>query len=397
MNDLKSVARYDKGEIKLDAKITEHGYIKATAIVTRTGVFNYRNPDGTIRRELRHPEDVLKADSLESIKLLPITLGHPQERLVNASNVKRLAIGYTGEKIDVAEPHIISNLVITDAEGVEAVKNGKAKELSLGYTVDLIEENGKYDGQEYDFRQSNIVYNHLSLVDKARAGKEARIMLDRFDAEEVFENEIVEEVKKNIEEVKPMSKLKKIKIDDGEYEVATEVSSEYEMLKSENERLKADLLSRDEDIRNLRDEVERLKAERDQLKEKDSSMMDKKTDSEDKFLKAVKERVKLVSTAKQVLDSEMFEKLDDMTDLDIKKSVVKARCPNANLDKASDIYVQARYDALIEELPVQKETTNKIIQKLGNTDSVNYSADDARLKMIESHKNGYKKNNKEAK
>ena len=47
---LNDVARFDRGQVKGDAFITDEGYIKANAIVTRTGVFLYKNPDGTIRK-----------------------------------------------------------------------------------------------------------------------------------------------------------------------------------------------------------------------------------------------------------------------------------------------------------------------------------------------------------
>ena len=70
--ELKSLARYDKGLVRGETEITEEGYIKARAIVTRCGVFLYKNADGTVRKELRHPDDVLVQDSLESIKMIPV-------------------------------------------------------------------------------------------------------------------------------------------------------------------------------------------------------------------------------------------------------------------------------------------------------------------------------------
>ena len=37
---------------------TEEGYLKDRPILTSCGIFEYKNPDGSIRRELRLPEDV---------------------------------------------------------------------------------------------------------------------------------------------------------------------------------------------------------------------------------------------------------------------------------------------------------------------------------------------------
>src|SRR5579862_1504985 len=116
---LKNIARYDKGLFRGENEITPEGFIKGKAIVTRCGVFLYKNADGTIRKELRHPEDVLIPDSLESMKMIPVVDGHPPERLVDSSNAKRLAVGYTGELVENDLPYIIANMVITDKNAIE--------------------------------------------------------------------------------------------------------------------------------------------------------------------------------------------------------------------------------------------------------------------------------------
>jgi len=370
------VARFDKGEIKLDATITEHGFIKANAIVTRTGVFMYKNPDGTIRRELRRPEEVLNADSLETMKLLPITNGHPPERLINADNAKRLSIGYTGESVKVEEPYIISNLIITDSEGVKAVKEKGRKELSLGYTVDLIKEDGHYNGEPYDFVQTNIRYNHLSLVDEARAGSMARIHLDsleKFDAVEIQQEDI-------------MSKnLKKIKIDSEEYMVEEPVSNDIDNLRSEVERLKEERMELERKLKDSYDEIERLKAERDTMK--DTSLDSKKTDSKDAFNAAVRERVKVVETAKRLLDKETIAKLDAMDDIDIKKLIVKNKFPQANLDDKSEIYINGRYDGVLDVIGDSKQSIDHFMTTRANNDNIPADPDVARKKMIERNRN----------
>ncbi len=203
---LTNLARYDKGIVQNEIQMTEEGFIKGRAIVTRTGVFLYKNADGTIRKELRHPEDVMIPESLESIKMIPIVDGHPAERLVTAENAKRLQIGFTGETVESEEPFIIANMVITDKAMVERIKDKKKNELSLGYTVDLIPMAGVYNGEPYDYKQTNIRYNHLALVDEARAGPEARIALDGDDA-----------ILMNEQELKMTKKSKKVKIDAQEY------------------------------------------------------------------------------------------------------------------------------------------------------------------------------------
>lgn len=420
---LNDVARFDRGQVKGDAFITDEGYIKANAIVTRTGVFLYKNPDGTIRKELRHPDEVFKVDSLDSMKMIPVTNGHPQERLVSAENAKRLAIGYTGETITQDGEFVLSNLLITDLASVKDVTERNRKELSLGYTVDLIPEEGSYEGQPYNFRQTNIKYNHLSIVDNARAGSEARIALDSFDAEEIL-----------IEEAN-MAK-RKVKIDDDEILMEDNVANQVEQLLArianleaersriaeERDRLSAELSS----MKNGDDEEEEKEADKEEEKiEKEVGYMskenpyatqetpvkapngervpvkpqDKEKRENDKynnmdaaFIRSlVKERVKLQKVAESVLDSKTLARIDDMSDLEIKKEVIKARQKNANLDGKTAVYIQARFDALLEDMtPAPSQVIATPVEYKTKLDHQPVDSNLARQAMIDKMKNGFK-------
>ncbi len=420
---LNDVARFDRGQVKGDAFITDEGYIKANAIVTRTGVFLYKNPDGTIRKELRHPDEVFKTDSLDSMKMIPVTNGHPQERLVSAENAKRLAIGYTGETVTQDGEFVLSNLVITDLASIKDVTERNRRELSLGYTVDLIPEEGSYDGQPYNFRQTNIKYNHLSIVDNARAGSEARIALDSFDAEEIL-----------IEEAN-MAK-RKVKIDDDEILMEDNVANQVEQLLArvanleaersriaeERDRLSAELSSiknGDVDLEEEEDEAEEkeekevgymskenpyatqetpVKApngERVPMKPQDKEKRenDKYNNMDAAFIRSlVKERVKLQKVAESFLDSKVLARIDDMSDLEIKKEVIKARQKNANLDGKTSVYIQARFDALLEDMePASSQVIATPVEYRTKNDQ-QHSADSSRARqtMIDKMKNGFK-------
>ena len=45
---------------------TPEGYLMDRPILTSTGIFEYTNPDGSVRRELRLPEEVFAAQSVAS-------------------------------------------------------------------------------------------------------------------------------------------------------------------------------------------------------------------------------------------------------------------------------------------------------------------------------------------
>lgn len=135
--------RYDRTEIK--ATRTDEGYLIDTPIVGRTGIQLYKNSDGTIRRELRPPEEVFNADSLKSFSGKPITDEHPGVP-VTAKNAKRLSVGsMQGEGKQDGE-NVVANIIIHDDEMIDKVLNGGKRELSLGYKVDLEETPGVWNG-----------------------------------------------------------------------------------------------------------------------------------------------------------------------------------------------------------------------------------------------------------
>ena len=61
---------------------TEEGYLVDHPIVTTCGIFEYKNEDGSTRRELRLPEEVFAKESLESYKGQPIIITHDAGEVV---------------------------------------------------------------------------------------------------------------------------------------------------------------------------------------------------------------------------------------------------------------------------------------------------------------------------
>ena len=67
---------------------TEEGYLVDHPIVTTCGIFEYKNEDGSVRRELRLPDDVFDEKSLKSYKGKPIIITHDAGE-VSKDNVRR--------------------------------------------------------------------------------------------------------------------------------------------------------------------------------------------------------------------------------------------------------------------------------------------------------------------
>lgn len=166
-------------------KKLDNGFIQGEAIASRAGVFQYRNTDGTVRYELRRPDIVFAEDNLKTLKMLVITDDHPVNEFVDASNATKYQVGFTGESIRVDNNNLITTLTITDNNTIKKIEQGKCS-LSYGYTCDVIRQDGVYEGMQYTHIQTNLKYNHLSIVNMGRAGAVARIRLDGLSTDAFF-------------------------------------------------------------------------------------------------------------------------------------------------------------------------------------------------------------------
>lgn len=162
----------------------QNGYLEADAALTRTGVFVYRHPDGSVTRELRHPDEVFKPESLSTITHRPVTDGHPIEGKLDATNTRRLQRGaiISGPKVD--GKLVRGRVQITDDELIGRVLDEREpmREVSMGYEAEVVKMDGEFEGERYDHVQRNIVYNHAAVVRRGRAGAQVRLMLDAEDA-----------------------------------------------------------------------------------------------------------------------------------------------------------------------------------------------------------------------
>jgi hypothetical protein len=331
---LLQVARFDRGSFQGKTSRTKEGYLRTDAAVTRTGVFAYRLSDGSMRRELRHPLEVFAQDSLASLKMVPVTNDHPPVRLLTADTAKQYQVGFTGETVLPNAGFVTSTMTVTDAAAISSVDKGK-RELSCGYSCDLVKEDGTFEGEPYDFRQTNIRYNHVAIVGRGRAGADVCINLDSLSDGDGFE---IENADNNNSQ--RGTRMVKIVIDGIDYEAAPEVA---------NALTKANKATADAQVKAdaALVGIEKIKADRDTLKAKVDAADEEAKTLPAKIAVAVKDRLDLERTASAILPKDT--KLDGLSDKEIRTAVIKAKFPKAdNLDTASDIYLQARFDAAVE-------------------------------------------------
>ncbi len=86
--------------------------------------------------------------------------------------------GVTGESVEFNHPYLTSNIKVFSNKLKNLIDAGK-KELSIGYRCIYQAQNGEYDGEQYDFLQTNLRGNHLALVAEGRSGHDVAV-LDHF-------------------------------------------------------------------------------------------------------------------------------------------------------------------------------------------------------------------------
>lgn len=436
---LKRVRRLDS--IQLDKTyFTEEGYLIDHPIVTSVGIFEYTNPDGSTRRELRLPEDVFAPESLASYKGKPIIITH-DAGYVDKGNVEEETIGTILSEGYHDGDNVRAEIII---HNTDAMKQCGLRELSLGYNLRLEETPGVWEGQPYDAIQRDIVINHLALVGQARAGEQARLNIDARDsnttlkggklmsdkktrkdgmmspdemnaAVEAFKQRRAERMKSGDEGVAEDTVTDTAVAQEGD-EGVTETPAPAEdnqdgvqMVKDRRDRRDAEgdpedmdkamgvIAQQDEDIDTLLGIIDCLKAANVDLDGEDETPAAEEdgddTNCDEDKPKENADRADSATDFRELLrvvrigDRLNMDGLETMTVKNAKKAVLKKLKPSLRLDGKSAAYVNAAFDMAVSDMKARKDT-NYQRQQMMNKDSKPASravgsAADARQKMID--------------
>lgn len=381
VNFLGSVQRYERLDswMFVNGAVTDtDGFLRDSPIVARTGIYIYQQPDGTIRREYRPPDEVFNEDSEASFIGKPIVVGHPASGIVNSDTAKDLAIGTIlscGYRKD--ETNIACDIVIHNPSAI-----GEKRGLSLGYRVDIEEAPGiTPDGQQYDVIQRNIRINHLAVVDRGRAGAKARLNLDG--------DEIIEGVETKM----------KIKIDSVDFEVDEKIANYVNSLQNKEENARVKLDTANTELKSVKEQNTALKADADDKKAKLDAMTAERDGLKAKVDAADAEKEKAVKEAVEAVKADMqeraeleetakiakVEKTDGLTNAELKEGIVKAAFGESfKLDGVSEAYINGAYSAAKEMLRNDNAKNQAVKAKGGaeKQEAKNDSANDARSRMI---------------
>lgn len=325
---------------------TDEGFLKGRAVVTNIGVFPYLMPDGSIRRELRLPEDVFDTDSLASLKMKPLTLNHPKDS-VNPGNAQDLQVGSLGEQIWTDSFRVYAPLSITRQDAIDAVNGGK-QALSCGYSCELEMTAGNWMGVNYDAIQRNIRYNHVALVDRGRAGDDAILRMDAADAG-IYTQQNKE----------PAMAIKTIKLDG----VSGEFQADEAVIARMNETAKrADKAESDLKLAAAAhaDALAKVSADRDTNADRADKAEQALKAAQDGMPAAIQAAVaNRLLLAKAATDAAV-EVLPEHSDAAIMTAVVLKAFPKADAElMKNDTYLKARFDAACDVLAAGAHNDNQ--------------------------------------
>lgn len=131
---------------------------------------------------LRDPTELEKA--ADTFNGLPLLLEHHP---TDAENLpKEWIVGSMGTDAVFEKPYLKNSLTVTDAQAIQYIEDGTAKEISCSYRFTPDFTAGEYteaDGSKvhYDFIMRDIKGNHVALVPEGRAGHDVKVA-DGIDA-----------------------------------------------------------------------------------------------------------------------------------------------------------------------------------------------------------------------
>tara|TARA_R110000744_G_scaffold208461_11_gene327187 strand:+ start:4528 stop:5673 length:1146 start_codon:yes stop_codon:yes gene_type:complete len=354
---LNNIALVDRIEVPSKRTLTDAGQMIVPCKFARTGSQLYTakqlglvdRDDNEVITVWREAADVFDADSMESFRSSPVTIGHPLDEdgnklSVSAKNAKELQVGMLEGMPVQDEDTLGGTLVLTDQAAIETLEDG-TQELSVGYICDIEDVDGKYF-------QRNIRANHIAIVAKGRAGSSCRISdeaLEVQDAAQAIED--AEAIK--VAGAKLAAKLATDEADKAAKLIADEAAEveAAKLIADEATKLTDELAVQVKLVDELVIELESVKVE----------LADAKLAAN----QSVTDRCAAIENARLISD---FRDLGDKTIEQIERMVVEDQMPEKSLDGKSDVFISAMFEILVDAS--QGETPmGKLIKAQGVMDT----------------------------
>jgi len=399
INERKFDIRLDYNNKESNFRIDEEtGFLNCDVNFTRTGVFDYYDENGNLMRELRPEDEVFSKDSVNSLKFKPVLDNHP-EKLVTVENIKDLQIGMIGENIVRKDIFLNGRIIITNKDMVETISARRAlglnTEVSCGYRCKVEPKIGEHknDGY-YTFVQKDIKYNHISIVDKGRAGENVRIL----DYKDKIEKSALNKTKKG-ECKMPQEEIKDVKFNKSAINIDSLKMDAISIVVNEDALPTLDTMSLKLDeavtlISKLNSEKDELQGKCDQL---DETVKTQKNDIDElsnvnspRVMQMINDRQNVILIAEKLKVDHKDKSVKD-TMIDCIKSVSK----DFDASDKSEGYVKGRFDSLIDVIKNsdKQDSANDIGQFIFRAKQVSGEVKNPRAEFIKKDEENRKASN----
>lgn len=354
---------------------TDEGYLKVPGYAARTGIQQYLAKevglDGDPMRIVnvyRPAEEVFNPESLASYDQADATNNHPGQ-LVDASIWKKVSVGTVTGPGKPDGDFVVVPLLIKDADAIKAIEGGKVQ-LSAGYESVYEHTPGVTDdGQPYELIQRDIRINHVALVDKARAGAQARI----FD----HDNEVI---------------MPKVTLDSGQSvevqdnAVAALLQNHFDAQAKAINDAKMSKKDMKEKMDNMQEQMDNMKGQYDQMK-KEYDRMEDSIPERIAAIHAATESAKLVAGDKFSCDS--------ADPVEIQRAALVAADSEIDWADKSPAYIEGAFDSALRSAKGTKQDVEQQYKQLANDgangDKIKTFAADARAKAQGQFSGAWKK------
>jgi hypothetical protein len=280
---------------------------------------------------------------MDTIKMIPITMHHPEEGYVDASVASREAIGITGESVEENGDMVLANLVIFDEAAVRAIRNKEICELSLGYTSDIEQTSGEHEGMPFDCVQRNIRYNHLSVVERGRAGSRVRIVTDSlgdYMTAKTDEQDIPRDA-----QIKAPITPRTISEEFGDYRTRTDARMD------EMEKKIDKILDNFEELKGKKSDEESEEGERKEQVRKyvegDNTQGQKRDRMDAEVRKEAERRANYLVEAFRTMPEKEFKEMHELRTDDIRDHLLKKMMPEESFSGRCGVYRDAAFDIAV--------------------------------------------------
>lgn len=345
--------------------LSEQGYLIKKGYIASVGELDYLGSElgindrpNEIFKVHQTKEELFSPETIASFEGMPVTLLHPDDMEVTASDWKEKSVGHI-QNVKPEGDRLTCNVYVQDAAAIQVVNDHGIEELSCGTDTVLDSRAGK-------IVKTKIKGNHVAIVPYGRCGSSCKL------GDEGIQMKVKEKIKLTDSLASVLNKLKGVKVGDSAEDVkqgaeqaqtaiteavnaVQEAASVVAEVQTEAEKVETIEGVTPEQIAEKDNRIAELEAENEQLKTKVSELEQQLSDRDasdatttainDAAIRFPKLKLNDAKSARDVyttvlVDAGAFtkESAEKLTDSEIKAAyhayAATARKPTSNLGKA---------------------------------------------------------------